>query len=135
MSDADWFNEMRDQLLDAIAFGASGEHISSLMRRAECPEHAATLLRLLNDGLTSDAISGAAAKEARRIPQAIRNAVAERDSHCCRYCGDETGPFHIDHVRPVIRGGTNALGNLAYACARCNLSKGGKTLEEWRAAK
>ena len=47
----------------------------------------------------------------------------------CAYCG---GPFeHLDHVKPLISGGPHCLSNLRPACAKCNLSKGKKTLKEW----
>lgn len=64
------------------------------------------------------------------IPREIRIEIMGRGQ--CEYCGAEDGPFHIDHIFPVSRGGTNAVSNLALACAACNLSKGAKTVEEWR---
>ncbi len=39
---------------------------------------------------------------------------------------------HVDHMTPIARGGTNARENLQALCARCNLSKGAQTMEEWR---
>lgn len=48
----------------------------------------------------------------------------------CAYCG---GPGeHDDHVVPLARGGTDHWWNIARACSACNLSKGSKTLDEWR---
>lgn len=42
----------------------------------------------------------------------------------CWMCG---GAYeHLDHVKPVSRGGINALANFRPACARCNLSKNDK---------
>lgn len=42
--------------------------------------------------------------------------------HRCWMCG---GPFeHIDHVKPLARGGSHALMNLRPACATCNVRKG-----------
>lgn len=39
----------------------------------------------------------------------------------CWICG---GPFeHLDHVKPLSKGGPHILANLRPACARCNLSK------------
>jgi 5-methylcytosine-specific restriction endonuclease McrA len=39
----------------------------------------------------------------------------------CWMCG---GPFeHIDHVKPLSRGGPHMLANLRPSCARCNLTK------------
>ena len=51
--------------------------------------------------------------------------------HRCVYCG---GPFeHIDHVKPISRGGTNWPANLRPSCKPCNLSKHARTPDEWRA--
>ncbi len=66
------------------------------------------------------------------IPAATRALVAERDQYKCVYCGDENGPFDVDHVHPFSRGGAHSIENFAWACAPCNRSKGAKTLEEWR---
>lgn len=51
----------------------------------------------------------------------------------CAYCEHplELTKPHLDHVVPISRGGSNAIENLLWACAPCNLSKGAKTLEEW----
>lgn len=47
----------------------------------------------------------------------------------CVYCG---GTYeHIDHIVPLGRGGVNCIENLAPSCAKCNLSKGPKLLENW----
>jgi hypothetical protein len=63
---------------------------------------------------------------------ALRAQIMERDGAVCIYCGCTDGPFHIDHVQPVARGGTDDPSNLVVACAFCNMSKGPKSLEEWR---
>lgn len=65
------------------------------------------------------------------IPKQVRDAVFERDGNQCSYCPDDVGPFHLDHIVPVVLGGTNAPENLTVACAKCNLSKGAKPLGEW----
>ena len=60
----------------------------------------------------------------------------------CYLCGiaiDTTTHFlaptsrTIDHIMPISRGGKHDLDNLAFACRKCNLRKGNKTLEEYRA--
>lgn len=58
------------------------------------------------------------------ISGATRLAVLERDGYSCRYCWNQTGPFHMDHVRPWSWGGDDSLENLVTACIPCNLSKG-----------
>lgn len=66
------------------------------------------------------------------IDPEVQSAVWERDGERCRYCGCERGPFSIDHIHPVARGGDNVLENLAVACSRCNSSKHAKLLfEQW----
>jgi 5-methylcytosine-specific restriction endonuclease McrA len=51
----------------------------------------------------------------------------------CAYCDvslEDTG-YHVDHVIPLAKGGTNYPSNLALACPRCNMEKHDKLLEEW----
>jgi hypothetical protein len=57
----------------------------------------------------------------------LRQFVRERAGHRCEFCrvhsALQCATFHIDHVRPVSRGGTDEAENLAFACPTCNLSK------------
>lgn len=48
----------------------------------------------------------------------------------CVYCGADAE--HVDHVRPLSRGGWEHPANLVPACAWCNTSKGDRLLTEWR---
>lgn len=61
----------------------------------------------------------------------IREAVFERDRYGCVYCGSGRD-LHCDHVHPVARGGGHEMENLVTSCSTCNLSKGSKSLAEWR---
>jgi Protein of unknown function (DUF1376)/HNH endonuclease len=65
------------------------------------------------------------------IPTDIRYAVVARDGFVCTYCGNESGPFDLDHKIPWSRGGEHSIDNLVVACASCNRSKGALTAEEW----
>lgn len=65
------------------------------------------------------------------IPAGVRKLVFERDGNVCAYCGDRNGPFHLDHIFPVSRGGTNDPENLTPACVPCNMSKRALTILEW----
>lgn len=58
-----------------------------------------------------------------------RKAILERWGHACAYCGRFA--THLDHVRPLSKGGADKESNIVPACAPCNLSKGAKTLAEW----
>lgn len=67
----------------------------------------------------------------RSLPPALRAFVIERDGEVCRYCGDTEGPFEVDHLHPVSRGGTDDPENLGVACGGCNRAKGPKLISEW----
>lgn len=56
--------------------------------------------------------------ERRAIPPKTRKQVAERDRACVR-CGD-TGPYELDHIVEVKRGGTNDADNLQRLCVSCH---------------
>ena len=65
------------------------------------------------------------------MPNGLRQAIFTRDGHVCRYCGENEGPFEIDHVLAVANGGDNSAKNLVVACVPCNRSKGALMLSEW----
>ena len=59
----------------------------------------------------------------------MTEAVRQRAKHRCEYCQlhqDDSPPaaLHIEHIRPIKHGGTDALENLCLACIDCNLHKG-----------
>lgn len=50
----------------------------------------------------------------------------------CAYCLKDFGShWHIEHVHPLSRGGSDGPENIVLACQDCNLNKGNKTPEEW----
>lgn len=60
-----------------------------------------------------------------------RQEILDRDGPACRWCSTTEGPWHIDHILAVIRGGTDDPDNLCVSCVPCNLSKGAKLVEDW----
>jgi 5-methylcytosine-specific restriction endonuclease McrA len=51
----------------------------------------------------------------------------------CWWCQCEVGDtYHIDHIIPLARGGSNAANNLVIACPTCNLQKGAKMPHEFK---
>lgn len=51
----------------------------------------------------------------------------------CWWCQSdlEEQGYHIDHLVPLVQGGSNKPENLVLACPSCNCSKGGKMPHEW----
>ena len=41
--------------------------------------------------------------------------------------------FHVDHIVPLARGGSNGVENLQLLCAPCNIAKGARDFEEFMA--
>lgn len=61
----------------------------------------------------------------------LRARIESRAGYRCEYC---RAPrvicgyrFHLDHIRPTARGGSNSPSNRCLACASCNLAKGDRT--------
>ncbi len=72
-----------------------------------------------------------------RIPwsKGLKHRLMRRQNNICVYCGNRrTAPsFDIDHIVPVVRGGSNEESNLQVICKPCNQRKGLQTDEEFRA--
>lgn len=63
----------------------------------------------------------------RVVVRITRAQLAARMSYFGNKCWMCSGPFeHVDHVKPISRGGLHVLSNLRPACASCNISKGAK---------
>ncbi len=58
-------------------------------------------------------------------------AQLERQKGRCFYCNCKLGKYEVDHVIPLVRGGSNYPSNLVIACPVCNKSKGAKLPHEW----
>lgn len=49
----------------------------------------------------------------------------------CLYCEKPLSDYHVDHMVPLARGGSNGRENICLACPDCNLKKNVKTAEEF----
>lgn len=74
------------------------------------------------------------------IPRPFVRHVMERDGYACVYCGEQSSAaqedsrkavLSVDHIKPVTRGGSAAVENLACSCRKCNAEKNDRTPEEW----
>ena len=69
-------------------------------------------------------------QQRKSISKKIRFEIFKRDSFTCQYCG-ESAPkviLEVDHIKPVINGGTNDILNLITSCFDCNRGKSKREL-------
>jgi 5-methylcytosine-specific restriction endonuclease McrA len=71
--------------------------------------------------MTRRSIKGVLAKE-----DLQKLLAKEKRCHICGRRFTKKNPATIDHVTPLVLGGTNDLGNLALAHGSCNSEKGGR---------
>jgi len=64
-------------------------------------------------------------------PEDIQALLSEQNGLCNGCAADITQTFHVDHIVPISRGGSNWPDNLQLLCRSCNCSKGAKLPEEW----
>lgn len=64
------------------------------------------------------------------LSKRLRFNVFKRDGFTCQYCGAHPPMviLHVDHIVPVVEGGSNDIDNLVASCEPCNIGKGGVSL-------
>ena len=92
--------------------------------------HAPAFTRDPSDHRATRAVREAAAPGLNRTERNRLLRTWKRRGVPCAYC--TRPPTTVDHVVPLILGGTNYEGNLVPACRACNSSKSGLLLAEWR---
>ena len=70
-------------------------------------------------------------REQRTIAAGLRYDVLTRDGHRCQICGvkaldGEDIVLHVDHIKPVSKGGLSTMDNLRTLCQTCNIGKSAK---------
>lgn len=60
-----------------------------------------------------------------------RNQTDKQGRIHCWWCNKPISKWHIDHVIPVSKGGTNTPGNLCLSCPECNHKKSAQMPSEW----
>ncbi len=67
-------------------------------------------------------------------PKGLKQELMKHQDNTCVYCGRRriARNFQIDHMIPVVQGGSNDISNLQVICGFCNRSKGIQTDQEFR---
>lgn len=65
------------------------------------------------------------------------DALLAQQNNCCKACDADLliSGFHVDHIFPLSRGGSNWPWNLQILCPTCNISKNAKDFEKWKASR
>lgn len=87
--------------------------------------------RAAREGVRRAAKVGTTVTQLAEIGEIYRRAKEDKMIRCY-LCGGliAIGERHVDHIMPLSKGGQHRPSNLAIACAKCNLSKGGKLPHE-----
>lgn len=68
-----------------------------------------------------------------QLSKNIWQTLFDKQNGLCNGCSNTLeSNSHIDHIVPLSRGGDNLDNNVQLLCPYCNLSKGSKTMEEWK---
>ena len=55
----------------------------------------------------------------------VRTQLSRQEGKCF-WCGEKLSDYHVDHVVPLSKGGSNGPENIVVACPACNMAKGSK---------
>lgn len=68
------------------------------------------------------------------IPASLRRLVIQRAGERCEYCtlsqAGQAATFHLNHIIPMVAGGSTTAANLALACVSCSLRKAARQTVE-----
>lgn len=69
-------------------------------------------------------------RKSRKVSGRDRHRLFKKYNYRCSECGQDVRIVggHIDHIKPVSKGGTNEFTNLQLLCVECNLAK---HVQEW----
>lgn len=91
----------------------------------------------MSDEELAAATEGRNRKAARvTIKASTRQQIFSRDGGVCVHCSGKIHAnelWHVDHLVPLSKGGSNEIDNLALSCVRCNLEKHNKLMDAYNA--
>lgn len=68
----------------------------------------------------------------KRLTQSAKDGIFHRDDYRCQFCGgDSKSQLRVDHINPLIKGGTNEDANLVTSCISCNSRKSDLDIREF----
>lgn len=69
--------------------------------------------------------------EQKKIAARLRFKILQKYNFTCQYCGAKAPEvrLHVEHIKPISKGGASEESNLIVACADCNLGKSDSLLD------
>lgn len=119
-----WCEDHRDHLLeyDRKRYAENKEYFAEMARRWRAQNHEQA--RAIRQAYRARTINALGSHTAEDIAQ-----MYEDQEGLCAYCETPLlGSYHVDHIIPLIRGGSNDPDNLAITCPPCNNRKHDKPL-------
>lgn len=101
--------------------------------RKDCTIHSETILKFLQISDNDEKYKQTKKYQRSLVTPSLRYDVMQRDNFTCVLCGatQKDGiKLHVDHIRPVSKGGKTEMDNLRTLCSTCNIGKSDKYSEE-----
>lgn len=82
--------------------------------------------KIYNEVLSGIKDKETAQYQRKRMTDSLRYDVMKRDHFRCTLCGraaNDNVKLHVDHIKPVSKGGKTEINNLRTLCSECNMGK------------
>ncbi|NEO95858.1 MAG: HNH endonuclease [Moorea sp. SIO3G5] len=93
------------------------------------------LVRFDTQKLQNPEISGFEYQQGTLYGYELREYLLEKWNRKCAYCGTTDTQLEIEHIKPLSKGGSDRVSNLAIACHSCNQAKSNQEVEHFLSGK
>ncbi|WP_424094569.1 RNA-guided endonuclease IscB [Moorena producens] len=93
------------------------------------------LVRFDTQKLQNPEISGIEYQQGTLYGYELREYLLEKWNRKCAYCGTTDTQLEIEHIKPLSKGGSDRVSNLAIACHSCNQAKSNQEVEHFLSGK
>ena len=93
------------------------------------------LVRFDTQKLQNPELSGIEYQQGTLYGYELREYLLEKWNRKCAYCGVTNTRLEIEHIKPLSKGGSNRVSNLAIACHSCNQAKSNQEIEQFLSGK
>ncbi|NEP21810.1 RNA-guided endonuclease IscB [Moorena sp. SIO3I6] len=93
------------------------------------------LVRFDTQKLQNPEISGIEYQQGTLYGYELREYLLEKWNRKCAYCGTTDTQLEIEHIKPLSKGGSDRVYNLAIACHSCNQAKSNQEVEHFLSGK